>query len=416
MKNSHPDILLIRKYLKGELSAHEMHMLEKRAQEDPLLMDMMIGMESGNEEMHETNLSVIDQLIRQRVSNKQRGKVVAWRAWLIAASVVLVAVVSLWIFRTSKNDGLLDQETLVFQDTPAKGEDTNRASIEVSPKQSDSSQLIAALPSKKSPAVTAPPNKPKVLSRSAIKGENTPSKSIDRQEVEITAQADSPGLMASTDAKQRTIQHKLSPVPSAESLYTNVTAQANSISKRAAILRKPNAIKGMVKDKETDQPLPGVNVLLADKAMGVTDSNGRFSLPHSSDSTQLAVSMAGYERQQINMRARDSVLIALEPNNTSLNEVMVVGYNAKAKQTLKPAIGWEAYKKYLHINNIYGNSGKVTVIFQVDTEGNPINIRVIRGLDEDANQQAIKLIYTGSRWIGEGRGSNEEVKLDVNFH
>lgn len=412
MKNNHPDILLIRKYLRGELSAHEMHMLEKRAQEDPLLMDMMIGMESGNEEMHEANLSVIDQLIKQRVSKKQTGKVVAWRAWLIAASVVLVAVVSLWIFRTSKNGGSLGQETLVFEDTITKREDTNRASA--TPKQSDSSQLIATLPSKKSPAVTVPPGKPKALSRRAIKGENTLSKSLDHQEVERNGQADSPSLMASVGAKQRTIQYKVSAVPSVESLYTKAAAQTNSISKGTATQR--NIIKGIIKDKETDRPLPGVNVLLAGKAVGVTDSNGRFSLPHSSDSTQLAVSMAGYDRQQINMRARDSVLIALEPNNTSLNEVVVVGYNAKAKQKLKPAIGWEAYKKYLHINNPYGNSGKVTVIFQVDIEGNPMNIRVIRGLDEDANQRAIKLIYTGSRWIGEGRGSNEEVKLDVNFH
>lgn len=412
MKNSHPDILLIRKYLRGELSAHEMHMLEKRAQEDPLLMDMMIGMESGDEEMHEANLSVIDQLIKQRVSKKQTGKVLAWRVWLIAASVVLVTVVILWIFRTSKNNGPLGQETLVFEDTTAKREDINRASG--TPKQSDSSQLIAALPSKKSPAVTAPSGKAKALSRRAIKDENTRSKSLDHQEMEITGQADSPSSMASAGAKQRTIQYKVSTVPSIEYLYTKVPVQANSISKGTASQR--NIIKGIVKDKETDQPLPGVNVLLAGKAMGVTDSNGRFSLPHSSDSTQLAVSMAGYDRQQINMRARDSVLIALEPNNTSLNEVVVVGYNAKAKQKLKPAIGWDAYKKYLHINNTYGNSGKVTVIFQVDTEGNPMNIRVIRGLDEEANQRAIKLIYAGSRWIGEGRGSNEEVKLDVNFH
>ena len=96
MKNKHPDILLIRKYLRGELPAREMHMLEKRAQEDPMLMDMMIGMDSGDEEMHASNLSAIDQLIKQRVPNKQTRKIKVWRTWLAAAaSVVFVVALSL---------------------------------------------------------------------------------------------------------------------------------------------------------------------------------------------------------------------------------------------------------------------------------------------------------------------------------
>ena len=35
------DILQIRKYLNGELNARAMHQLERRAQDDPFLMDAM---------------------------------------------------------------------------------------------------------------------------------------------------------------------------------------------------------------------------------------------------------------------------------------------------------------------------------------------------------------------------------------
>ena len=404
MKNNHPDILLIRKYLRGELSAREMHMLEKRAQEDPMLMDMMIGMESGNEEIHASNLSTIDQLIEQRVTNKQTQKINGWRTWLAAAaSVILVVAIGMWIFRTSKSNVPSRQEKLAVKDTSVM--------------KSDSSRLIAALPTDRSPAITSLPTKPKMLSRKTIKKGIAPPESPSHQPAGMTVQADSFSLIAGTDdVKQRPSSRKVPTVSSAESLRGRA-GRIESLSTKSVFSQTvENYVKGIVKDKETDQPLQGASVLLADKAMGVhTDSNGRFRITGASDSTHLAVSMAGYNHQQVNVKAKDTVLIALEPANTSLEEVAVEDYNAKSNHSLKPAIGWNAYNKYLHINAGDGNRGKVTVAFQVDTRGKPMNIRVIKGLNEEVNRRAIKLIYDGARWEGEGIGSNEEVKVNVYF-
>jgi hypothetical protein len=414
VKNNHPDILLIRKYLRGELPAREMHMLEKRAQEDPMLMDIMIGMESGDEEMHASNLSAIDQLIKQRVSNKRTEKMKVWRTWLAAAaSVVFVVAIGMWLFRTSKNNDPSHQERLAVSDTPVVKSDTNGAIAEVSPKQSDSSHLITALPADKPRSIKMLPAKPKMLSRSAIKEEGAPPESL----AEMTVPVDSVSLIAGTnDVERRPSGRKVPAVSAAESLYTKVGRAENLSTKRVFSRTAENSVKGIVKDKETDQPLPGASVLLAGKAMGVhTDSNGRFSIAGASDSTHLAVSKTGYNHQQVNLKAEDTVLITLEPINTSLEEVAVVGYNAELNHSLKPVIGWKAYNKYLHIKAGDGSGGKVTVVFQVDTRGKPMNIRVIKGLDEEANQRAVELIYEGSRWEGEGIGSNEKVKVNVYF-
>lgn len=399
MRNSNSDISLIRKYLRGELSAQEMHMLEKRAQEDPMLMDMMIAMENGDEEMHAANLSAIDQLIKQRVAKTQMRKVIAWKTWMtVAASVILVSTISLWIFRSSKTDKSLRQQVLVVEDTATK-RDTSRVLADATPKSLDSSQLITTAPTKKNPTVITPSMRAKRLSEKTMKAENMSLESRRRQDSETVVHADSLKLISSRRSAKQEI------------------AGVNPTSKRTLVRNTASSIKGVVKDKETDEPLPGAHIMLAGKAMGVsTDSKGQFSIAGPFDSTKLAVSMIGYNRQQVNVRARDSVSIALEPNNASLSEVVVTGYdNAKVKQKLKPAIGWEAYHRYLQINNSI-NRGKVTVAFQVDTMGNPKSVHIITGLDEDANQQAIKLIYDGSRWIGEGQGSNEEMKVDVYFY
>lgn len=418
MKNNHPDILLIRKYLRGELSAREMHMLEKRAQEDPMLMDMMIGMESGNEEIHASNLSTIDQLIEQRVTNKQAQKINGWRTWLAAAaSVIFVVAIGMWIFRTSKSNVPSHQEKLAVKDTSVVRRDTNAAIVEVSPKQLDSSRLIAALPVDKSRSINMLSANPKTSSRNTIKETGLSSEPLPRQHAEIAVSPDSFSLIASTDdVKQRPSSRKVPMVSSAESLRGRAGSIEGLSTKSVFSQTVENYVKGIVKDKETDQPLQGANVVLADKAMGVhTDSNGRFRITGASDSTHLAVSMAGYNHQQINVKAKDTVLITLEPANTSLEEVAGDDYNAKSNHSLKPAIGWNAYNKYLHINAGDGNRGKVTVAFQVDARGKPMNVRVIKGLNEEVNQRAIKLIYDGARWEGGGIGSNEEVKVNVYF-
>lgn len=417
MKNNHSDILLIRKYLRGELPAREMHMLEKRAQEDPMLMDMIIGMESGDEEMHASNLSAIDELIKQRVSNKQTRKIKAWRTWLaVAASVVFVVAIGMWLFHTSKDNLPSNQEMLALEDTSVVKSDPD-VLAEASPKQSDSSRLIAALPADKHRSIKMRPAKPKMLSGSTIKEKSSSPESLPRQHAKITVSADSFSLIAGTDdAKQRPFDRKVSAVSSRESLHGSAS-RAESLSIKSVLSRTvENSVKGIVKDKETDQPLPRASVLSAAKAMAVhTESNGRFNIAGTSDSTHLAVSKTGYNRGQVNLRAEDTVPITLEPINTSLEEVAVVGYNAESNHSLKPAIGWKAYNKYLHIKTDHGNGGKVTVALQVDTQGRPINIRVIKGLDEEANQRAVKLIYEGSRWEGEGVGSNKEMKVNVYF-
>jgi hypothetical protein len=101
VEKNKPDIALIRKYLNGELDARAMYELERRAQDDPYLMDVLMGMEMGNETEDEDSLATIDQLLGQRVQKVQTKKMIPWKSWSIAASVVIGVSVEYSLFQAA---------------------------------------------------------------------------------------------------------------------------------------------------------------------------------------------------------------------------------------------------------------------------------------------------------------------------
>jgi hypothetical protein len=68
------DISLIRKYLSGELDARAMHLLERRAQDDPFLMDALEGYENTKSDSV-VPLSELSARLHNRVE-KKKGRVI----------------------------------------------------------------------------------------------------------------------------------------------------------------------------------------------------------------------------------------------------------------------------------------------------------------------------------------------------
>lgn len=100
----------------------------------------------------------------------------------------------------------------------------------------------------------------------------------------------------------------------------------------------PIHVSGVVKDK-SGNPLVGVTVQVKGKTIGtVTDAEGRFSLDIEPNN-QLVVSSIGFQTKVIAANGRTSFDITLLPNNSSLNEVVVVGYGTQSKKDVTGAIG-----------------------------------------------------------------------------
>ncbi|QIL76884.1 carboxypeptidase-like regulatory domain-containing protein [Hymenobacter sp. HDW8] len=96
-------------------------------------------------------------------------------------------------------------------------------------------------------------------------------------------------------------------------------------------------ITGRVID-ERGEGLPGVNVVVKGTTNGAqTDPDGRYKLTAPSDAT-LVFSFIGYLAQEVAINGRETVNVALAPDNKTLSEVVVVGYGVQEKKLLTTSI------------------------------------------------------------------------------
>ena len=96
-------------------------------------------------------------------------------------------------------------------------------------------------------------------------------------------------------------------------------------------------ITGRVLD-ENSQGLPGANVIEKGTNNGATtDADGAFQLNVADAATTLTVSSVGYTRQDVPINGLSTLTIKLVPDDRTLNEVVVIGYQTVRKQDLTGA-------------------------------------------------------------------------------
>jgi Ca-activated chloride channel family protein len=91
-------------------------------------------------------------------------------------------------------------------------------------------------------------------------------------------------------------------------------------------------IYGTVYDQTDRQPLPGVQVQVAETNLRTTtDLNGKYSISVPSGKTVLVFSYIGYEQQQIKVKKQGNTDVGLKVATTTLNEIVAVGYADQQK-------------------------------------------------------------------------------------
>lgn len=96
-------------------------------------------------------------------------------------------------------------------------------------------------------------------------------------------------------------------------------------------------ITGTVTD-ESGLPVPGVSVVVKGTSNGMsTDLNGKYKINAASTAT-LVFSVIGYTTQEIQVNNQTAINVKIMASNTSLNEVVVVGYGTQQKKDLTGAI------------------------------------------------------------------------------
>lgn len=97
-------------------------------------------------------------------------------------------------------------------------------------------------------------------------------------------------------------------------------------------------ITGNVKDAN-GEPLIGVTVSVGNSNTGaITDIDGKFTLSNVSPSTTLNVSYVGYKTQAVRVGNQASINIVLQEDNTTLEDVVVIGYGTMKRRDLTGAV------------------------------------------------------------------------------
>jgi len=145
-------------------------------------------------------------------------------------------------------------------------------------------------------------------------------------------------------------------------------------------------IKGNVTDN-TGEPVIGASVIEDGTASngGVTDIDGNFTITLKGNSKKLKVSYVGMKPQVVNVSGKSVINIKLEDDNTTLNDVVVIGYGAVKKKDLTGAVATVDNKALTQVPVASASealTGKMPGVQITTTEGSPdadVKIRVRGG-------------------------------------
>ena len=394
----------IEKYKKGELTADEMHALEKRSLHDPFLADALEGADYISADAFSADVKELEGKINTKKKNSN---------WIwplrIAASLILVASTYWFINQFTQQ---VKPETLALKKEIQQKEkqslsQTPSDSILANGKSAASTNpnLKQELAIASKPAVSA---QPELASGSNLALAPTKEEKqvalLDNTIHETTAQGK--GDVSKVEPMEKVLAQE--PERSISKLEAPSAKRISS----AGISSAQKVVSGKVVAAEDGSPIPGVNVVVSGTAFGtVTDAEGNYQLAIAENNPELVFSFIGFQTKKLVPNEKNEN-VKLEQDVSQLSEVVIVGSahleNLDTSPIIKraePVGGIKAYDAYLENNLQYPSEalakkvrGKVAVKFTVRTDGQLDEFKIVKSLGDDCDQEVLRLVKDGPRW------------------
>jgi TonB family protein len=455
----HLPMAVLRQYVAGTLPAAEQHRVEAHTLACTRCADVLEGLSQTDLPTTDQALTDLQARLRTRVAAETPDNQPVVALWplrqLAAAVLVLLVAAAVWLGVRRTTEGPASTPPIAMRQPTRQPDATSPAPAAASalPEEARATDALASAtaPTRQQPLSRQALRRPSVTSRSArqpavmadIEGEvagvaaitESGTSSVDSTSSKEFVAADTIQLArTATQAAQ-----KAQPEPYAAAAKKAVAAAPAAVKGRAlagritsevAVPAGMRLVQGQVTDQANGAGLPGVTVLAKGTAIGAsTAADGSFALLVPDSVKALIFNSIGYTTAEQPLQATDSMLaLTLTPDTKQLNEVVVVRRErppAPMSVGALPAGGYSALREYLKKNLEYpekalkdGKEGTVKLRFVVAVDGSLQDIKVISGLSEECDAEAIRLLKEGPRWypaISKGRRTARAVEISVPF-
>ena len=433
------------KYLKGELSPEERYTFERDLEADPFEMEAMEGMEQATVGELEEDLLSLHATLQKRLKRRRRRTYYSIAASV--ASLLIVGTVFLNIYNINpKSDSesipgdetFLHEETTVQSETPVQKEKTE----EVVPAQ------VPVQPDEIIPEETPVQEETRVPEQA--RNEIVVHEEMAMRAAEVVSDevlSDEAGVVA--EDMEMVSEKAKAPAPVADEVIV-MEAQPKRSRKKGRTQEAPaqyssGRVSGIVVSSEDMEPLPGASIMVKGSDSGmVADMEGRFTLATDQQAqTTVIASYVGMETGEYQLAGDTENQVVMQPDLATLNEVVVLGYDADketyatgAVQTLKldkeeskysgaePEGGLETFKMYIEeqirFPSGYTNSKREVVVlkFNVALDGSISRIITLRSPGGPFTEEVIRLLDEGPSWNpakDESGATEDEVRMRIVF-
>lgn len=157
-------------------------------------------------------------------------------------------------------------------------------------------------------------------------------------------------------------------------------------------------VSGIVTDSNSNQPLPGVNILVKNTSKGTTsDFDGNFTINDVPMNSVLEFSYLGYVTQEYVVKNNAPISITMIEDASTLDEVVVIGYGSQRKELVTGAFSSINSERISQTNPVRieealrGNAAGVQVTSNSGSPGAALNIR-IRGITTNGDNSPLVIV------------------------
>lgn len=448
----------IERYHRGLLNAAEMHRMEKAALEDPFLADALDGYQTSGIQA-QADLSDLQKRLEARIQGSDDEKVIPiTRAgsrgfpWMRAAAAIILIAGAGWLtyrfgFDTNNDKGNVVQNipaktapsdsvsdgfnTTAPTDSAGAGKYTITTDKPASKTSGNNAGTDHPLPGTmkddQAAVVSQPPAEQKEIAANDDRVKQEPAAKTVTQPL-ITAEE----VNNTQAAKARAVGAAQKKNLNEERKDADYNAANNNQTRNQQAFIPRNVYRGRVMDANNN-PLPFANVTNVQDGIGTyADAKGNFVLTSPDSTMNVKVRSVGFETNQLSLQ-RNGIAnrIVLEEDHSQIQTMVLnnrqLNTNRSRSSTMvfeepEPLDGWENYDAYL-ANNIQepeastqlkraASGGEVSVSFEVNEYGEPVNFKVEKSLCSVCDKEAIRLIKEGPRWK---RKAGKRVTVSVPF-